>query len=299
LAAPDLAQLRALELEFDLKALDVLRAVGEARARLRFAERELERLGRLRAEGLSTQQQIDLAEQNLAVAKNESEAAAGMQASLDALVTNREGEPGADAVRRFPLVAPIGGTVVEVRRVPGESVAPDQVVFRILDSSRLWIEGRVLEFDLEPVTTAATAVATFGALPGRRFELAAAGNGAPYVGKEVDPLSRTVLVRYELDNPGDVRVGMLADLELATGGVDAAVSVPFEAVVMDQGMPTAYVMLGGELFQKRDLELGVRDGAWVEVLRGIEPGERAATRGAYLVKLAALSPASFGPGHAH
>jgi cobalt-zinc-cadmium efflux system membrane fusion protein len=59
------------------------------------------------------------------------------------------------------------------------------------------------------------------------------------------------------------------------------------------------VMLEGELFQKRDLELGVKDGAWVEVLRGVEAGERVATRGAYIVKLAALSPASFGAGHAH
>lgn len=68
---------------------------------------------------------------------------------------------------------------------------------------------------------------------------------------------------------------------------------------MDQGLPTALVMLEGELFQKRELELGVRDGTWVEVLRGIERGERVATRGAYMVKLAALSPASFGAGHAH
>jgi cobalt-zinc-cadmium efflux system membrane fusion protein len=77
------------------------------------------------------------------------------------------------------------------------------------------------------------------------------------------------------------------------------VAIPTEAVVMDQGLPTAYVMLEGELFQRRDLELGARDGDWVEVVRGVERGERVATRGAYLIKLAALSPASFGAGHAH
>ena len=104
----------------------------------------------------------------------------------------------------------------------------------------------------------------------------------------------------ELENSdAAVRVGMVADLAIATGSVDAAVSIPFEAVVMDQGIPTAYVMLEGELFHERDLELGVRDGDWIEVRRGIEPGERLATRGAYLVRLAALSPASFGAGHAH
>ena len=299
LAAPDLAQLRALDLEFDLKALDVLRAAGEAEAKLRFAERELERLARLRPEGLSTQQQVDLAEQNLAVARNEGTAAASMKASLDALLASREGKPGTITVRQFPLSAPIAGTLVEARRVEGESVAPGEAVYRILDSSRLWVEGRVLEFDLPRLQSASGAVATLGALPGRRFELADSGR-APSIALEVDETSRTVLVRYELDNKdAAVRVGMLASLEIATQSVEAEVSIPFEAVVMDQGLPTAYVMLEGELFQKRDLELGTRDGEWVEVRRGIDAGERVASRGAYLVKLAALSPASFGHGHAH
>ncbi len=301
LGAPDLAALQALDLEFDLKALEILRAIGDSQARLRFSEREVERLGSLREEGLSTQPQVDLAEQNLALARSEGEAAAGMKASLDALVESRGKRPGAPAPSRLPLTAPIAGTLAEVRHVQGESVGPHEPIFRLLDSSRLWVEGRVLEFDLPLVLGAAGATATFSALPGRRFELSPSdARGTPYVGQEVDPASRTVIVRYELDNPdAAVRAGMLAELAIATASVDAPVAVPSDAVLMDQGIPTAYVMLAGELFQKRELELGVKDGGWVEVQGGIEPGERVATRGAYLVRLAALSPASFGPGHAH
>jgi multidrug efflux pump subunit AcrA (membrane-fusion protein) len=92
---------------------------------------------------------------------------------------------------------------------------------------------------------------------------------------------------------------MLADLEIAIAEVDAAVAIPAEAVVMDQGAATAYVMLDGELYQKRDLELGIKDGDFVEVRRGLAAGEHVAARGAYVVKLAALSPTSFGPGHQH
>jgi multidrug efflux pump subunit AcrA (membrane-fusion protein) len=92
---------------------------------------------------------------------------------------------------------------------------------------------------------------------------------------------------------------MLAEMAIATVEHAAPVTIPTEALVIDQGMPTVYVMLEGELLQKRDLELGVKDGNAVEILRGLKPGERVATRGAHLVKLAALSPAAFGPGHAH
>jgi RND family efflux transporter MFP subunit len=302
LGAGELGQLRALELEFELEALEVLRSLGDSEARLRFAERERERIGNLRSDGLSTQQQLDRAEQDLAVARNEAEAASRTKASLDSLLASRGSTTGGAlaTARPFPLSAPITGTVVEVRRAQGESVGPDEAIFRILDASQVWVAGRVLEFDLSHIREAAGAVARFAALPGRRFELSGASGGRPYVGQEVDASSRTLLVRYELQNAdGAVRPGMLAELEIATSQVEAAVAIPMQAVVVDQGLPTAYVMLEGELFQKRELELGVKDGDWVEVRRGLEPGERVATRGAYIVKLAALSPASFGAGHAH
>lgn len=302
LGAPELAQLHALELEFDLRALDVLRATSEAGARLEYARSERERIGELRAEGLSTQQQLELADRNLALATTELEAAGRMQASLDRLL---EGRAGGAAARtgsnlRLPLEAPIAGTIVEVLAVAGSAVEPGAPVLRILDASRLWVEGRVSEFDVARLGEAPRAVATFAAIPSRTFELRGPGGGAPYLGAEVDGSSRTLLVRYELDNAdGVVKPGMLAELLVSTGERDARVAIPAEGVVMDQGLPTAYVMLEGELFQRRDLELGLRDGGWVEVVRGIEPGERVATRGAYLVKLAALSPTSFGAGHAH
>ncbi len=302
LTAPELAQLHALEMEFDLKALDVLRAAAEADARLGFAERERERIGKLRAEGLGTQQQLEQAEQNFALARTEIEAARRMQESVDRLVESRRtgAGSGASAPIRFALEAPIAGDVVEVLGVPGVSVEAGEPVFRILDSSRIRVEGRVSEFDVALVGGALGAVAQFAALPGRRFELQGAQDGKPYIGREVDPSSRTLLVRYELDNSdGAVRSGMLAELQISTGEHVAPVAIPIEAVVMDQGLATAYVMLEGELFQKRELELGVKDGAWVEVVRGVEPGEWVATRGAYIIKLAALSPTSFGAGHAH
>jgi len=302
LGAPELAQLQALALELDLQALEVLRAAGEAEARVRFAERERERIGTLRSEGLGTRQQLERAEQDLSLARTELEAAGRMKESLERLVAERRAAGGAEpgAPLRLPLEAPIAGTVVEVRGVPGLSVGAGETVFRILDASRIWVEGRVSEFDVTSLGGAHGAVGEFAALPARRFELRGLRDGKPYVGQEVDPASRTLLVRYELDNAdGAVRPGMLAELHISTGVREAPVAIPAEAVVMDQGLPTAYVMLEGELFQKRELELGAQDGAWVEVVRGLEAGERVATRGAYIVKLAAFSPASFGAGHAH
>ncbi|MFU8804974.1 MAG: efflux RND transporter periplasmic adaptor subunit, partial [Bradymonadaceae bacterium] len=59
------------------------------------------------------------------------------------------------------------------------------------------------------------------------------------------------------------------------------------------------VQLGGEEFARRPVKLGIRDGAYVEVLTGIEPGEWVVATGAYSVKLAGASGDSIGHGHAH
>lgn len=302
LGAAELAQLHALDLEFDLRSLEVLRASAEAEARLRFAERERERIASLRTEGLSTQQHLEEVEQDLVLARAELDGASRAREALARLEARRGAAVDGDARApvRLPLAAPIEGSVVEVLGVQGASLEPGSPLYRVLDASRVWIEGRVSEFDAALLRGAPAALARLPALPGRSVALSGVGGGPPYVGPEIDPDSRTLLVRYETGNAdGELLPGMLAELHIATGARAAVVAIPITAVLVDQGIPTAYVMLAGELFQKRQLELGVEDGEWVEVVRGIERGERVATRGAYLVKLAALSPTSFGAGHAH
>lgn len=302
LVSSDLAQLQAQSLDFDLRVLDVTRAIREAQARLRFAERERERVATLRAEGLGTQPQLDQAEQAAALARSDEQAARALSDSLDRLLAERAARNGGagTAAVRLPLHAPIAGVVVAAHHVEGESVAADAELFRVMDATRLWIEGRVSEFDLAQVRAAPAAFVSFPALPGVRIDVSAAAVAGAYVAPHIDAESRTFAVRYEVPNAaGELKDGMLAQLSLVTSRADAAVAIPASAVISDQGVPTAYVMVGGETFQKRELELGIRDGELVEVLRGITPGERVATRGAYVVKLAALSPASFGHGHAH
>jgi membrane fusion protein, heavy metal efflux system len=302
LAASDVAQLQALSLDLDLKVLEVTRVVSAAQAGLRLAERERERIAKLREEGLGTQQQLDQAERNLSVARTDAEAARATKDSLDGLIADRatRHERGGVAGVRLPVRAPIAGTVISALHVEGESVGADAEIVRILDASHLWIEGRVSEFDLRHVKTAPAASVSFPALAGERIDVPAAAVATAYIAPTIDPASRTFSIRYELPNSANsLKDGMLAQLALVIARADAAVTIPHAAVILDQGIPTAYVMLSGETFQKRELELGVRDGDLVEVLQGIHAGERVATRGAYIVRLAALSPASFGAGHAH
>ena len=84
-----------------------------------------------------------------------------------------------------------------------------------------------------------------------------------------------------------------------TARAEDALAIPSAAIVEEDGRPIAFVQVGGETFQKRDLELGIRDGNWVQVLSGITEGERVVTKGAYAVRLASVSSAIPAHGHVH
>ena len=107
-------------------------------------------------------------------------------------------------------------------------------------------------------------------------------------------------MRFELSNPdGILRAGMFADVFLTTASAVEAPALPRSAVVTDRGQAVAFVLLDGETFERRVLELGIRDGEWIEVRSGVAAGERVVSSGATLVKLASANPDAFGAGHAH
>jgi multidrug efflux pump subunit AcrA (membrane-fusion protein) len=75
--------------------------------------------------------------------------------------------------------------------------------------------------------------------------------------------------------------------------------VPESAIVDDSGRPILYQQRSGETFVRRPVKLGQRSGGMVQVLDGINPGERIVTKGAHLIRLASMSSQVPAHGHVH
>ncbi|MHC4695703.1 MAG: efflux RND transporter periplasmic adaptor subunit [Planctomycetota bacterium] len=306
-------ELALRELDLDTKALEVDRSVIQSEARLEFAHRAMDRAVRLREKGVGTEQQYDEAAQSLRLAEAEHEAAKAMKRSYEhaheRLVALRskalapDGGAGAGTPGyQMPLVAPIFGVIVSVTHIEGEHLDDaHQEVFRIVNTEQVWVEADISEFDLARLAKSPGATMTLPAYPGRSFDILGEGGGRLVnIGSIVDPKTRTLSVVYEMPNPeGLFRAGMFADVYLETRTATDVVALPEKAIVKDSGRPTAYVLIDGESFQRRELELGVRDNGFVEVIGGVAEGERVVTKGAYAIKLASLTPASYGHGHGH
>jgi multidrug efflux pump subunit AcrA (membrane-fusion protein) len=95
-------------------------------------------------------------------------------------------------------------------------------------------------------------------------------------------------------------IGQGVTLRLITSAQSPEVAVPVDAVVDDGGQSIVFVQTGGETFERRPVRIGgAREGGFVQIVEGLEAGERIVTRGANLVRLAALSPQTPGHGHVH
>ena len=305
-------ELAQRELEIDTKGMEVERSLIQAAARLDFAQRVIDRATQLNEKGVGTEQEYDQARQDLRLAEAEHEGAKALKRSYErarrrlaqlrshATVAKTE-SVATNPSLQMPVRAPITGKIVSVHHIQGEHLDAHQEIFRIVNTEQVWVEASISEFDLSELLENPGATMELPSYPGRRFDiLGSAGGRLVNIGTVIEPETRTVPIVFELPNPdGLFRVGMFADVYLQTRVATDAVAIPESAVLMDNGRPICFVLIGGETFQRRELELGIRDGGYYEVKSGVVIDERVVTKGAYLIKLAALSPESFGAGHAH
>ena len=116
----------------------------------------------------------------------------------------------------------------------------------------------------------------------------------------VDPKSRALLLRFEVDNgDGRLLVGQAGTAILYMRDRVTAPVVPATAILTEAGRPFVFVQVGGERFEKRNVELGAREGDRVAVAIGLTAGSRVVTRGAYEVQLASAAKGLPAEGHVH
>lgn len=184
---------------------------------------------------------------------------------------------GGRTVHRLYVRAPIAGTVTEVSLVVGERVDTDRWLFRIVDLDTLWVEAAIYETDLPKIEKAQQAKVMSKAYPGEEFDGRLVGlSGA------VDAVSRSAQVFFAVANPGGrLRAGLFAEVAIDTGEPVEGTAVPLAAVLEANGKNLVYLHTQPEEFVGREVELGQRDGDWVEVKTGVSPGERVVIAGAH------------------
>ena len=218
-----------------------------------------------RTDWQEAQIRLDLARQKLA--------ALGLsQADVEALPR----QP-IEALRRQEVRSPIAGRITARPAVLGTSVSSDTEVYTVADLSTVWVEMAVPPSDLTFVKEG---------MPVRiRSEGEVRGEGRiVFLSPVLDPETRSARAVVEVPNQeGAFRPGGFATAEVATQEQRADVLVPRTAVQEIEGESVVFVRTP-EGFEKREVVLGRGDQDGVEVVFGLEPGERYAAANTFVLK---------------
>lgn len=176
------------------------------------------------------------------------------------------------------IFAPSGGFITARNAFPGQKIAPDTELYAIADLSKVWVMADVFESDAPSVRIGLPATITSSNDPAVRLQARVS-----YIQPQVDPATRTLKVRLELNNPAyRLKPDMFVDVGFRVGGSNMLV-VPSEAVLDTGTTQTVFVDRGNGLLEPRKVEAGRRFGDQVEILRGLSQGERIVVSGTFLL----------------
>lgn len=201
-------------------------------------------------------------------------------------------------IRSITVRAPAGGFVTERNVFPNQKVTPESDLYTITDLSRVWIVADVFESDIASIRVGDPAYVMFpsGGAPSIAARVS-------YIQPQVDPMTRTLKVRLDANNPGlRMKPDMFLNVEFGIR-MAAQLTVPADAVLDTGDRQTAFVDLGQGYLEPRQVVVGERFGDRVTILRGLAAGERVVASGTFLVdsesQLKAAAAGMGAPPHRH
>jgi cobalt-zinc-cadmium efflux system membrane fusion protein len=174
------------------------------------------------------------------------------------------------------VTASQGGVIIERNIAVGQVVQPSDNLFKIADLSSVWAVGAVPEQVARNVEVGQHAEIHVPALGDVSFD-----GLIVFVADMVNPLTRTVEVKTEVDNPQrKLKPSMLATMHIQDN-LHKILAVPGKAVVQEAGRDYVFLVQGNNRFQRVPVELGPEIAAMRPVLKGLVIEQRIVVDGAF------------------
>lgn len=266
--------LARLDTSEELAVIDTLKAgVAQARVAEAKARREHERAVQLRQFGLITPQALD-------DAKSAVEAATAAVALAETQVRAAE-----TRLQKSTILSPMNGTVAFRGVSVGdrvENMGGNAPMFRIVDNSLLELTVSVPSTHLADVKVGQSIEFTTDVLPGRTFT-----GKVMFINPAIDEASRSARVIAEVRNgDGALKGGSFVKGRVVVASRTGVLQVPRDALLnwnLEAGTADVLVVRGDQA-DARQVKTGRSDGVSVEVLSGVQAGDRIVVRGGFAVR---------------
>jgi len=194
-------------------------------------------------------------------------------ADIDHIVAQRMADP------MLVVPSPIDGRITARSAAPGLFVQPGNAPapYTVADIETMWMVANVAETDSPAFRVGQEVHVKVSAFPDRVFD-----GKVTTVGATVDPNTRRVLVRSEINDPQhELRSGMFANFNISIDAPARSLAVPLDGVVRESdGTQTVWATSDRHRFTMRTVKIGGQRDGYRRILEGLKPGELVATDGA-------------------
>ncbi len=183
------------------------------------------------------------------------------------------------ASQTIDIKAPSDGVIASLNVREGGYLSPAQAAISAGPLSHVWVDAEVFERQAHWVTQGSKATMRLDALPGQEWI-----GEVDYVYPILDPNTRTLRVRLRYDNPnGDLKPNMFANIALQPQSPDKVLTVPASSVIRSGGMTRVVLSEGEGKYRSARIEVGREAGEKIEVLQGLEQGDRIVTSAHFML----------------
>ena len=183
-----------------------------------------------------------------------------------------------DSLRNYQITSEIAGTIIKKEVTIGEVVRDDKPIFTVADLSTVWIDFSVFPQDFERVKCGQTVRITYATkvepVTGKISYIAPIGSE-----NTQSLLARAVAANSE----GVLRPGLFVMGDLEADEVEVPVAVS-PAAIQTLNEKTAIFVMEGKAFAAREVKLGARDDRNVQVVSGLNVGDRYVGANSFLLK---------------
>jgi len=172
------------------------------------------------------------------------------------------------------ITAPFAGLIAERLAEPGDMAAKNSHLLTLIDPASVIVEAPVSELTLPQISVGDPADVRIDALGGERF-----AGAVVRIHPRLDPYTRQGIVEIALDPlPKGIRPGQFARARLRTAS-HPRLLVPFSALQRDRAGEFVFRIDAEHRVHTARIHSGARIADRIEILEGLEPGDRIVSRG--------------------
>ena len=231
-----------------------------------------ERSKNLYEKGVISRQDFETAELNYNSSKQD---LLNNQSNLE--IIKKGSAPGMGNTANTYVKAEISGTILEIPVRKGDQVIESNTfnsgttIATIADMSKMIFEGKVDEADVGKIKNGTVLEVSLGAIEKKKYP-AKLNFIAPKGTEENGAVQFTIKADVKLDNQFFVRAGYSANADIVLEKKDSVMAIKESLLQFDKKTDKPYVEVktGDQVFDRRDVELGISDGINVEILSGVK-----------------------------